>query len=126
NAEDLDPQTQDISVASLSTRDLSCNWSKFANPEDVRFIENGKQTDGCYSFSVETSRYRNFATPVHDPLPHKIYENYSHVEIRELDPGEDILFEPPKERHKKTRRKLRFEYRQNIVNNKNIELDFSA
>ena len=55
--------------------DISCNWGRFSNPEDVRLRPNGKNTDGCYSFTVETSRYKNIATPVHDTINESEYEN---------------------------------------------------
>lgn len=102
--------------------DFSCNWERFSKPEDVRFRIYGRMTDGCYSFTVGTSRYKNIATPVHDPICDTEYENYSHIEVRVLRNNENIYFEPPKKRKLKSKsRKL--EYRQNIVNNLTIELD---
>ena len=91
----------------------------------MRFRPYGKNTDGCYSITVEISRYRKIATPVHDPIQNQDYENYSHTEIRELEDGEDINIEPPKGRKKrnKTRQSLRLDYRHNILNNLKIELD---
>jgi hypothetical protein len=106
--------------------DFSCNWDRFSSKEDIWFRKNGKPTDGCYSFTVETSRFENIATPVHDPLKEDDYENYAHVEVREIyaDKGENIYFEPPKGRKikSKKRKDLRQKYRQNIVNNSNVDL----
>ncbi len=122
--DDLD-DLERIKLETIRFPDFSCNWSRFSNPEHVRYRENGKMTDGCYSFTVEISRYKKIATPVHDPIDDKKYPNYAHVEIRELLPNEDILFEPPKNRYSraKTRKSLRLEYRQNLLNNIRIELE---
>lgn len=103
--------------------DFSCNWSRFSKPFHVRYRENGNKNDGCYSFTVDTSRYKNIATPVHDPIL-KPFENYSHVEVRLLKENEDIFSEPEKGRNmkSKTAKSKRLEYRQNIVNNLTIEI----
>ena len=82
-----------IKTENVRFPDFSCNWSRFSNPEDIRFRKNGLTTDGCYAFSVETSRYNNIATPVHDPMQENGSENYAHVEVRELFEGEEVLFE---------------------------------
>ncbi len=112
-----------INFKTIRFPDISCNWGRFSNPEDVRLRPNGENTDGCYSFTVESSRYKNIATPVHDPIDEKEYENYSHVEIRELYDGEDILSEPPRDRKRKGGKSRRQEYRKYISINVNIELD---
>lgn len=105
--------------------DFSCNWSSFSFPKDILFRENSKSTDGCYLFTVSTSRYKKMATPVHDPREHDKYPNYSHVEVRELQDGEDIYFEPPKGRKLKTKsaKSKRLEYRQNLLNSLYIEFE---
>lgn len=102
--------------------DLSCNWSQFSIPEDILFRERAKQTDGCYSFTVETSRYKKIATPVHDPLDNEEFPNYAHVEVRALQQDEDINTEPPKGRKLKPKSE-RIEYRQNILKCMKIEFD---
>lgn len=114
-----------IGLNSIRFPDFSCNWSRFSKPEHVRFRENGKMTDGCYSFTVKISRYKNMATPVHDPVDDDEYPNYSHVEVRELFEGESIYFEPQKNRKKKTNKSKcrRMEYRKNLLNNIKIEID---
>jgi hypothetical protein len=118
--EDID-EILPIRVDTIRFPDISCNWNRFSNPIDIRYRRNGKMTDGCYSFTVETSRYKKMATPVHDPIFDEDYENFSHIEIRVLKEDEDILFEPPKSRNLSNRaRKL--EYRQNIANNLIIEI----
>lgn len=126
---DLLPEPK-LNLETIRFPDFSCNWDQFSSPEDIRFRKNGKYTDGCYSFTVETSRFENIATPVHDPLKIDDYENYAHVEVREIyeDQGEDIYFEPPKgrKRSSKKRKDLRQKYRQNIVNNLNIEISPEA
>jgi len=111
-------------LETIRFHDFSCNWDRFSNPEDIRFRQNGNKTDGCYSFTVLTSRYKSITTPVHDPIQNIEFPNYSHVEVRELFEGESILFEPPKNRKKKKSRKSkRLKYRQNILNNLIIELE---
>jgi hypothetical protein len=114
-----------IRLETIRFPDFSCNWCKFSTPQDVRYRMNGKTTDGCYSFAVVASRYKNIATPVHDPLEDKKHPNYAHTEVRELLEGEDILFEPPKNRKGKSKKSKsnRLEYRQNLLNNITIELD---
>ncbi len=121
--EDLD-EYENIKLETIRFPDFSCNWSRFSKLRHVRLRKNGKKTDGCYSFTVKVSRYKSFATPVHDPISDRIFPNYSHVEVRELFEGEDILYEPPKNRKKKSkkRKSIRMEYRQNLLNNKFIEL----
>ncbi len=121
NKNDLD-DNDNLSVATIGFPDFSCNWSKFSEPEDIRYRENGSKTDGCYSILVKISRYKSYATPVHDPLAQPL-ENYSHIEVRELYDGESVYFEPPKNRKKKKSGKSRrLKYRQNILNNLNIIL----
>jgi len=89
----------------------------------VRLRANGKVTDGAYSFTVQTARYKSLATPVHDPLKQPV-ENYAHTEVRELLEGESVLDEPPKNRKnkKKAGKARRLEYRQNILNTLDVEL----
>jgi hypothetical protein len=122
---DLNEGSDRIELNAISFPDFSCNWSRFSEPKDIRIRENGRPTDGCFSFSVETSRFNDMATPCHDPLP----ENYSHTEIRQLKQDEPITFEPPKKRKLesnnwgKTKRQL---YRQNIINHLKIELEATA
>ena len=120
-----DIEEDDFRLDSIRFPDFSCNWDKFSIPQDIRFRENGKMTDGCYSFTVCTSRYKNYATPVHDPIEDEKHPNYAHTEVRELLEGEDILFEPPKNRKPKSKKSksIRLEYRQNLLNNITIELD---
>ena len=115
-----------IKLESIRFPDFSCNWSLFSYPKDVRYRKNGNLTDGCYSFLVNTARYKKYATPVHDPIFDKKCPNYSHVEVRELRDGEDILTEPPKGRSKKKSKlakSQRLEYRQNLLLNSIIELN---
>lgn len=115
-------ENDEIKLERIKFPDLSCNWSKFSEPEDILFIENAKQTDGCYSFTVKTSRYKKIATPVHDPRDHKRFPNYAHVEVRVLKAGEDINCEPPKGRKLRSPSK-KLDYRQNILKCLNIELE---
>ena len=123
--DDLDPATGDLIPERIRFPDFSCNWSQFSEPADVRLRPNGQETDGCYSFTVQVARYKEMATPVHDPICAPDYENYAHVEVRELRPGESIFSEPPRGRKSgsKGRKDLRLEYRQNILNNRTIEID---
>ncbi len=103
--------------------DMSCNWSRFSKPVHVRWRYNGNATDGCYSFTVEASRYKSMATPVHYPetLP---LENYSHVEVRWVGPGEEFPSEPPRKRKKPGwTGAQRQEYRHNILSRLYFELD---
>jgi hypothetical protein len=111
---------------SIRFPDFSCNWGRFSEPVYIRFRKNGNMTDGCYSFTVQTSRYKRIATPVHDAIDDEFFPNYSHVEVRELYEGEDILFEPPKNRKKKKSSKgRRLEYRKNLLNNVEIEIELN-
>lgn len=120
---DLDSDKIDINK--IRFPDFSCNWGKFSIPQDIAYRKNGKKTDGCYSITVTVSRYKEVATPVHDPIAENDYENYAHVEIRLLLEGESIYTEPPKGRRNpksKSKKALRMEYRKNIVNNLEIDL----
>jgi len=124
NKKDLNEDTFLIQINSISFPDFSCNWSRFSTPDKIRERENGRPTDGCYSFTVEVSRYKKMATPCHDPDEN----NYSHTEVRLLKPDEDIFFEPPKKRKLKSRwaKNNKLEYRQNIVENLIIEIEALA
>ncbi len=124
NSEELD-ENDKIKLERIKFPDLSCNWSKFSEPEDVLFRENTKQTDGCYSFTVKTSRYKEMATPVHDPVHHKTFPNYAHVEVRALRKGEDIYFEPPRKKRKLRPDSKKMEYRQNILKCMKIEIEIT-
>jgi len=114
---DTDRESGEIRVNSIRFPDFSCNWDRFSRPQDIRQRKGGLKTDGCYAFSVEASRFRDMATPCHDPLR----GNYSHVEVRQLLPAEDVNYVPPKGR-KLSRQEQgwsnsrKLEYRQNIVN----------
>jgi hypothetical protein len=88
----------DRDVASFESRDLSCHWNRFSIASDIRHRPGGRATDGCYSMSVDTARFRNLATPRHDPIATPEYENYAHVEIRWLNSWESIDVAPSKGR----------------------------
>jgi hypothetical protein len=116
----------EIDIDAINFPDFSCNWSRFSDPEHVRFRENGKSTDGCYSFTVAVARFQSIATPVHDPISDDRYENYAHTEVRLLGEGESIFSEPPKNKPKKRSSRAkseRMKYRQNIMANLMIEIE---
>ncbi|SRR5713101_6373645 len=125
DADDTDPVGDDLIVESIRFPDFSSNWSRFSNPADVRLRPNGRSDDGCYSLTVRMARYKELATTVHDPVSDEAYQNYAHVEIRELQPGESVYSEPPRNRKSSSRgrKNLRLEYRQNIINHHIIELE---
>jgi hypothetical protein len=123
---DLDQDTGILEVNSIRFPDFSCNWSRFSKPEDVRLRSNGSPSDGCYSFTVEHSRYKKMATPCHDPS--KKEKNYSHVELRQLTVEEPVSFEPPKKRKLDKQKDgwskaQRLEYRQNLAFNLSREIE---
>lgn len=107
-----------IDIETLRMPDLSCNWSRFSAPDDVRRRMAGCENDGCYAIKVSDVRYEKFATPVHDPLCQSQPENYSHAEIRELLDGEAANSIPPKNRKPagKRRKMLRLNWRTYLVN----------
>jgi len=117
----------DIEVNLIPFPDMSCNWSKFSNSVDVLYNPESRSCTeelGCYSFTVKDSRYKNIATPVHDPIIKENYENYAHIEIRPLIENEDIYFEPPQGRNKAMNKAIKLEYRTNLKNN--IKIDFNC
>jgi hypothetical protein len=124
DTDDTDPVNGDLIIERIRFPDFSCNWSRFSIPSDVRVRPYGQPDDGCYSFTVEVARYKELATTVHDPVCEPTYENYAHVEIREVLPDESVYSEPPRDRKlsSKGRKKLRLEYRLNILNRRTIEL----
>jgi len=109
---DLD-EFGEIHVNSIRFPDFSCNWGRFSAPEDVKQRNNGLDTDGCYAFTVEVSRYKNMATPCHDPNP----TNYAHVEVRQLHPDENVFEAPPHGRPKFGSKFMRIEYRKHVIYN---------
>lgn len=120
--DDLDEEGH-IKVETIKFPDFSCNWSLFSVAKDIKYRKNSHKTDGCYSFTVQASRYKNMATPVHDPISDPDYPNYAHVEVRALRAGEDDLFEPPKKRKLTESKSKKLEYRKNIQNRLQIEFD---
>lgn len=115
---DLDQISGNLEANSIRFPDFSCNWDKFSKPEDIKLRNNGAPSDGCYSFTVEQSRFKEMATPCHDPL--KKEKNYSHTEVRQLKNEEPINFEPPKNRKLEKQihgwsKSQRLTYRQNLV-----------
>jgi hypothetical protein len=107
-----------ILANSIRFPDFSCNWERFSVPEDVKRRNNGLETDGCYAFTVEVSRYKDMATPCHDPNPTNDPNNYAHVEVRQLGNGESVFKAPAQGRTKKLwPNSKKIEYRQNIVYN---------
>lgn len=121
NQSDLLPATNTLEVNAISFPDLSCNWSRFSLPKDIRKRENANPSGGCYSFTVQVSQFENMATPCHDQMK----SNFSHTEVRQLKIEEQIDFEPPKKRklkgHNWNSQKLR--YKQNIINKKTTEIE---
>ncbi|GBU22140.1 hypothetical protein R80B4_02045 [Fibrobacteres bacterium R8-0-B4] len=114
---DLDNESGEILANSIRFPDFSCNWERFSAPEDVKRRNNGLETDGCYAFTVEVSRYKDMATPCHDPNPENDPGNYAHVEVRQVRPGESVFEAPPHGRPKFGSKSMRMEYRQHIVYN---------
>lgn len=120
---DLD-ETKHLKLETIKFPDISCNWDKFSEPEDVWFRSKGTAKDGCYSITVEDARFNKIANTVHDPIPaddEQYMENYSHVEVRLLPEGKDFTFEPPKGKSLNSKMKKR-EYRHHIQENYKIEI----
>ena len=120
-ADDFDQLESILKVETIRFPDFSCNWNRYSEPVDIRYRENGSETDGCYSFSVEVSRFDNLATPVHDPIDHEDFPNYSHVEVRVMratDPEGHI----PQRGRKFNNKEKKMRYRQNIANKLSIEI----
>ena len=90
----------DLRANSFTFPNISCNWSRFSKPKDVRKRPGGLPTEGCYSFTVEQARYEGMVNTCHDPFPITDRKNYAHTELRQLMPGEGITFEPPGNRAK--------------------------
>jgi len=118
-----------LTVAAMPFPDMSCNWSRFACPYDVRLrLKRGQPVnDGCFSFTISDARYSNYAVVIHDPIcceqasQNHVGENYSHCEIRELRNGEDERFVPPRKRDIKGKTR-RLAWRVNLNKRLAIEL----
>ena len=125
SADELDDDGE-IDVNTIRLPDLSCNWNRFSFPDDVQYREGGSKENGCYSVTVKTVWYNDFATPCHDPLCQDRPNNYAHVEIRQLKEGETTASMPPKNRKKGKSRKAklnRAEWRTNFVQNIQILIE---
>ncbi len=120
--DDYDFSQDIIKIETLAFPDLSCNWSKYSFPQDVRYRNNGRTTDGCYSFSVEASRFNKVATPVHDPQDDPEFPNYSHVEVRALRKDDPPGFLPPKGRKLPRSPAKKLAYRTHICNMSTIKI----
>lgn len=119
---EYDHLEETIKLESIRFPDLSCNWERYSEVEDIKFRQNGKNTDGCYSFSVVVSRYENIATPVHDPIDDPEYPNYAHTEIRVLRANDPQGYLPPKGRKLPKSKVKKMRYRQNMANLLTIEV----
>ncbi len=105
--------------------DISCNWRRFSEPIDVRFRENGRQTDGCAAIFVRDVCLDDFAVAVHDPLCNRQIENYSHCEIR-LNPGGLGVDEEPPQKLGKGQRAKRNAWGKNLILNSKILIPADA
>ena len=81
--------------------DMSCNWSRFSQPIDVRYRKDGRVTDGALAIRVGEVKFDEFAIPVHDPLCNESPENYSHCEVRSIPGNLKAGDEPPKDAKKR-------------------------
>ena len=113
-----------LKLETIKFPDISCNWERFSNPTDIWYRKNGSFKDGCYSITVDDSRFEKIATPVHDPIfptDDDADENYSHTEIRVLGQGMTVFNEP--EKNKKLSSKIKkLQYRQHIQEIAKIEI----
>lgn len=91
---------ENLNANAIRFPNFSCNWGRFSTPESVKTRAGGRETDGCFAFTVAVARFREMATPCHDPYPAGDPENYAHVEVRQLRPNEGVYYEPEKERKK--------------------------
>lgn len=121
---DYDFIEDSIKLETIRFPDFSCNWGKYSEPADVRHRENGNKSDGCYSFTVKTSKYKSYAAPAHDPLDDLEYPNYSHTEIRLVKESHrnNFVSIPPKKSDVGKIQKA--EYRQYLANS--IHFDIRA
>ncbi len=110
-----------IRTETIRFPDFSCNWNRYSEPIDIIYRFKGRDTDGCYSFSVITSRYQELATPVHDPIDDPEHPNYAHAEIR-ICRESDLSGTLPLKGRKLRSKTKKLEYRQNIANNLLIEI----
>lgn len=118
----IDSSNGQVTTATLRLPDLSCNWERFSQPQDVRFRENGLQSDGCLSITVQDVRYEEYATAVHDPICGEPVENYSHCEVRTVQDGSDVLTEPPKKGAKRGKQ-MRLAWRRHVRNKLQIVIE---
>lgn len=118
--DDYDDALDTIKTESIKFPDLSCNWDRYSTASDIQYRENGSPNNGCYSLTVELSKYKNIATPVHDPIKHEEYPNYSHTEIR-VCRADGTKEEIPPRCRKIGSKKKKIEYRENLSNNLSIE-----
>lgn len=123
--DEYDAAADSLRVECVWSPDFSCDWSRYSEPTDIKFRKNGKDTDGCYAFSVEIAHYEKLAKAVHDPIDDAEYPNFAHVEVRATRTTDDESTIPPKGRKiSSTAKKLA--YRQNIVNKLEIQFLPSA
>ncbi|MCP4041467.1 MAG: hypothetical protein GY731_05840 [Gammaproteobacteria bacterium] len=108
-----------VHLSAIRFPDFSCNWDRYSLPEDIKYRRNGRDSDGCYSFTVEVTKYKEAATPVHDPIDDREFPNYAHVEVRALRETDPAGQAPPRKR--KLSRGKKLEYRQNLANRAHVE-----
>lgn len=105
-SDDIDEDGR-IKTETLRFPDISCNSGLFSEPQDVRLRANGRETDGCFAFSIDEVRFEAIANAVHDPVcnSERDPDNYSHCELRRLKDGETFADEPAKHNRLKSKEK---------------------
>lgn len=118
--DEFDTLENTILLESIRFPDFSTNWDRYSAAEDIKYRRNGRDTDGCYSFTVATAQHKDIAKPVHEPIDDPEFSNYAHVEVRVCKVGDlpDVLPAKGRKLNSKTKK---LEYRQNLANHAAVE-----
>ena len=107
-------QHQELKPELFRLPDLSCNWSLYSNPGDVRYREGGEITDGSLCMPVSEVHHDDFTITVHDPICDADIENYSHCEVR-VNPGGLGADEEPPKKYKAGGKAKRRAWRKHVI-----------
>lgn len=131
----LDQLDQDgtYGIQVFAIPDMSCNWDRFSDPEDVFLLPQSKDTGGCFAVSVEDARFGGKFGVVHDPVCDDVSQsdNYAHTEVRMLNEADIEALEAhtpidPRRKYKSKSKQKKLEWRTHMSEKVKIVIPLKA